>query len=149
MSISLVGLLYCILHVMYILYYILPFLFPPFSLLPLPLPPPQVPEIFRSLQVSVQAVLVGSPYDTDWFEQGVASKSLVDKWPLPLAKPSHSPSPLIGSITSDARHLYVHGQFGLMKVGSGYGNTIKVCTCTCTTCTCKEREEREPQAYSH
>ena len=74
----------------------------------------------------------------------MASKSLVDKWPLPLAKPSHSPSSLIGSITSDARHLYVHGQFGLMKVGSGYGNTIKVCTCTC-----KEREEREPQAYSH
>ena len=40
------------------------------DLLPLSLPP-QVPEILRSLQVSVQAVLLGSPYDTDWFEEGV------------------------------------------------------------------------------
>ena len=40
------------------------------DLLPLSLPP-QVPEILRSLQVSVQAVLVYSPYDTDWFEEGV------------------------------------------------------------------------------
>ena len=40
------------------------------DLLPLS-PPPQVPEILRSLQVSVQAVLLGSPYDTDWFEEGV------------------------------------------------------------------------------
>ena len=38
------------------------------GLLPLSLPP-QVPEILRSLQVSVQAVLVR--YDTDWFEEGV------------------------------------------------------------------------------
>ena len=38
------------------------------GLLPLSLPP-QVPEILRSLQVSVQAVLLG--YDTDWFEEGM------------------------------------------------------------------------------
>ena len=38
------------------------------GLLPLSLPP-QVPEILRSLQVSVQAVLVG--YDADWFEEEV------------------------------------------------------------------------------
>ena len=40
------------------------------GLLPLSLPP-QVPEILRSLQVSVQALLLGSPYDADWFEEGV------------------------------------------------------------------------------
>ena len=40
------------------------------GLLPLSLPP-QVPEIFISLQVSVQALLLGSSYDTDWFEEGV------------------------------------------------------------------------------
>ena len=38
------------------------------GLLPLSLPP-QVPEILKSLQVSVQAVLLG--YDTDWFEEGM------------------------------------------------------------------------------
>lgn len=90
----------------------------------------QVPEILRSLQVSVQAVLVGSPYETDWFEQGVPAKSLVDQWPLAPslvhAVDRHSPA---GSIASDSRYVYIHGGFGLMKLGSGYGNTIKVSSC--------------------
>ncbi|XP_011407139.1 PREDICTED: E3 ubiquitin-protein ligase MYCBP2-like, partial [Amphimedon queenslandica] len=85
----------------------------------------KVPDILRSLQVSVKAVLIGSPYDTDWFDQGIQTKSLVDKWPLPGLDHKPPSSSLVGSIATDSKYLYVHGSFGLMKIGSGYGNTIK------------------------
>ena len=76
----------------------------------------------HSLQTSVQAVLLGGIYDVDWLLKGVPSKSLVDTWP-PLTADKAGPA---GSITSDGRFLYLHGPFGLQKVGSGFGNTIKV-----------------------
>ena len=77
--------------------------------------------------MSVQAVLVGAVCETDWYDQGVPVKSLVDQWSLTpvLAQAIDRSSPAF-AIASDARFLYLHGAFGLMKIGSGYGNTIKV-----------------------
>ena len=76
----------------------------------------------HSLQTSVQAVLLGGIYDVDWLLKGVPSKSLVDTWP-PLTTDKAGPA---RSIASDGRFLYLHGPFGLQKVGSGFGNTVKV-----------------------
>ena len=74
------------------------------------------------LQMSVQAVLLRGVCEVDWLLKGVPSKSLVDTW-LPLAADQSGPAQ---SITSDGRFLYLHGSFGLQKVGSGFGNTVKV-----------------------
>lgn len=74
------------------------------------------------LQISVQAVLLGGMCEVDWLLKGVPSNSLVDTWP-PLAADQSGPA---GSITSDGQFLYLHGPFGLQKVGSGFGNTVKV-----------------------
>jgi E3 ubiquitin-protein ligase MYCBP2 len=86
----------------------------------------KVPEIMRSLQVSVQAVLVGSPYEADWLGQGVPAKSIIDQWTLSESlTEAIDRSSSASSITSNGCFLFVHGAFGLLKVGSGYGNTVK------------------------
>ena len=68
-------------------------------------------------------------------KQGVPSASLVENWPLPLPVGCsiNDKSPV--SVAGDGRYLYFHGPFGLLKVGSGYANTKKVCVCVCV-CTC-------------
>ena len=87
----------------------------------------QIPQIFYDLQTSVQAVLIGAIVETDWSSQGVPAKSLVEQWPISLPDGS-SVSPEGGAaIASDGQYLYVHGPFGLLKVGTGYSNTKKVC----------------------
>ena len=59
--------------------------------------------------------------ETNWNSHGVLAKSLVESWPLELAVGAKE-----GSVASDGQYLYIHGPFGLLKVGSGYGNTKKV-----------------------
>ena len=85
----------------------------------------QIPAILRSLQASVQAILLGSLTETDWIQNGVLDKSLTDSWPLgqPLDNSDNGPDV---AIATDSSYLYVHGPFGLMKVGLGYGSTTKV-----------------------
>lgn len=93
----------------------------------------QIPQIFFELQTSVQAVLLGAVMETDWSSQGVPVKSLVEQWSISLPSDSVRPSSTIkadkAAIASDGQYLYVHGPFGLLKVGSGYSNTKKVCVC--------------------
>ena len=78
----------------------------------------------------MKAVLLGCVVEADWYEKGVPSKSLVEEWRLNL--PSHEGGEQEGvagggtAVASDGRFLYVHGSFGLAKIGSGYGNTQKV-----------------------
>ena len=84
----------------------------------------QVPTILRSLQVSVQAILLGSLSETDWIQKGVLEKSLIDSWPL--GQPVADGDRPAAAIATDSSYLYVHGPFGLMKVGLGYGSTVKV-----------------------
>ena len=70
--------------------------------------------------------------ETDWMSQGIPSSCLVEQWPVSLPEGS-SLSPDKASevaIASDGQYLYVHGPFGLLKVGSGYANTKKVCNNT-------------------
>ena len=67
--------------------------------------------------------------ETDWSSQGVPAKSLVEQWSISLPDGSAvSPDKAdeVAAIASDGQYLYVHGPFGLLKVGSGYSNTKKV-----------------------
>jgi E3 ubiquitin-protein ligase MYCBP2 len=68
--------------------------------------------------------------ETDWSSQGVPVKSLVEQWSISLPTDSGTPPTTEANkaaIASDGQYLYVHGPFGLLKVGSGYSNTKKVC----------------------
>lgn len=83
-------------------------------------------------------MLLGAVMETDWSSQGVPVKSLVEKWPISLPDGSPTPSDKgseAAAITGDGQYLYVHGPFGLLKVGSGYSNTKKVCRVCCLTYT--------------
>ena len=108
----------------------------------------QIPQIFFELQTSVQAVLLGAVMETDWSTQGVPVKSLAEEWSislpdgLPTTTPSDKEDSEVAAIAGDGQYLYVHGPFGLLKVGSGYGDTKKVCVCVCM-CVCVRKRERE------
>ena len=91
----------------------------------------QIPQIFYQLQSSVQAVLIGAVVEMDWNAQGIPSKSQLESWPLSLPassseSSSSSSSTSVPCLTGDGHYLYLHGHFGLLKVGTGYGRTIKV-----------------------
>ena len=76
--------------------------------------------------------------EANWLEKGVPAKSLVEGWTinLPLEEGKGEEGGgggggergerMGGAVASDGQYLYVHGPFGLAKVGSGYGNTKKV-----------------------
>ena len=60
----------------------------------------------------------------NWSEHGVQASSMVDSWKIEdLVLPSDGRS----AIASDGQWLYVHCAAGLLKLGSGYGGTRKVC----------------------
>lgn len=90
----------------------------------------QIPQIFYSLQDSVKAVLLGCVAVADWFEKGVPIKSFVEEWTVNIpsegAPKEEEGRRSSAAVASDGRFLYIHGSFGLAKVGSGYGNTQKV-----------------------
>ena len=90
----------------------------------------QIPTILRSLQASIQAILMGSLTETDWIQKGVLHTSLTDSWPL--GQPVSDGSDV--AIATDSSYLYAHGPFGLLKVGLGYGNTTKVTYVYMHTC---------------
>jgi len=88
----------------------------------------QIPQIVYNLQKSVQAVLLGGMVESDWLNQGVPSKSVMETWSLASEVPIMSASDGIQpSITGDGNYLYLHGSFGMLKIGSGYGNKERVC----------------------
>ena len=79
--------------------------------------------------------------EANWLEKGVPAKSLVEDWTvnLPLEEgkregggggggegEEEEGERMAGAVASDGQYLYLHGPFGLAKVGSGYGNTKKV-----------------------
>lgn len=89
----------------------------------------QIPQIFHSLQGSVQAVLLGGVVESDWTNQGVPARSMIESWPLQLnsdPKNTSNDGSVRPCITGDGRYLYLHGSCGLLKIGTGYGNTERV-----------------------
>ena len=97
----------------------------------------QIPQIVYSLQNSVQAVLLGGVVESNWANQGVPSKSLMETWSLSSDIPSVGGSGCVQpSIAGDGSHLYLQGSCGLLKIGSGYGNTERVRDRQSVSCEC-------------
>ncbi|XP_076446720.1 E3 ubiquitin-protein ligase MYCBP2-like isoform X7 [Babylonia areolata] len=85
----------------------------------------QVPGILPQLQKSVQAILLGRAQLPDWFNCGVRTQSHTAAFPLPGAAADAEDSVDNCAIASDGCYLYILNKKGLMKMGSGYGGTIK------------------------
>jgi len=78
----------------------------------------------------VYAVLIGTTQTPDWLTHGIPLTARTASAVVSLAD-THWP---VGaencwtSMASDGRFLYIHNaQYGLVKIGCGYGNTIMVC----------------------
>ena len=81
----------------------------------------------------MQAVLLGAVVETNWSKQGVLAKSFVEQWSFDdgLEGTLDGATKVASSLASDGQYLYIHGSFGLVKVGSGYGNSKKVWNIVC------------------
>jgi len=99
-----------------------------------------MPRILSSLQKSIQAVLTGKTHPPDWLSHGVREQSKVlsvTLSDLTYSLDSSSVSASVGStplglphvqpsFACDGQYLYIHGNRGLAKVGSGYANSVLV-----------------------
>ncbi|XP_041987793.1 E3 ubiquitin-protein ligase highwire [Aricia agestis] len=87
----------------------------------------QIPINLTVLQRSVQAVILGPPSRNLWLNYGVPHKSLVTSFPVDLPSPlTAGPGELVvRSLVSDGCFLYVYTSKGLLKIGSGYGSSIR------------------------
>ena len=78
----------------------------------------------------MKAALLGTVVEADWYEKGIPSKWLVESWSLNFSlreeKQGMAGKDCGTAVASDGKYLYVHGPFGLAKVGSGFSNTEKV-----------------------
>ncbi|XP_052752649.1 E3 ubiquitin-protein ligase MYCBP2 isoform X3 [Galleria mellonella] len=87
----------------------------------------QVPTNLTTLQRSVQAVILGKPSRNQWLNYGVPHQALVTSFPvdLPSQLTAGSGDVVVRSLVSDGCYLYVYTSKGLLKIGSGYGSSIK------------------------
>jgi E3 ubiquitin-protein ligase MYCBP2 len=91
----------------------------------------QIPQCLIALQQSVQAVLVGRVQIPDWLTHGIPQEARITSAfissDLRLSRLSGSETYCNASLASDGRFLYLHSaNCGLVKIGSGYGNTVMV-----------------------
>ncbi|XP_069365103.1 E3 ubiquitin-protein ligase MYCBP2 isoform X3 [Maniola hyperantus] len=87
----------------------------------------QIPTNLTILQRSVQSVILGPPSRNLWLNFGVPHKSLVTSFPvdLPSQLTIGSGELVVRSLVSDGCFLYVYTSKGLLKIGSGYGSSIR------------------------
>ncbi|XP_038216347.1 E3 ubiquitin-protein ligase highwire [Zerene cesonia] len=87
----------------------------------------QVPMNLNMLQRSVQSIILGSPSRNLWLDFGVPHQCLVNSFPvdLPPLLTTGSQELVIRSLVSDGCFLYVFTSKGLLKIGSGYGNSVR------------------------
>lgn len=88
---------------------------------------PQIPSNLTVLQRSVQSVILGGPSRNLWLHFGVPDQASMVSFALELPAPLQAgPSELVvRSLASDGCYLYVYTSRGLIKIGSGYGSSIK------------------------
>ncbi|CAG9782004.1 unnamed protein product [Diatraea saccharalis] len=88
---------------------------------------PKIPSNLTTLQRSVQSIMLGTPSRNQWLNYGVPHQSLVTSFPVDLpSQLTAGPSELVvRSLVSDGCYLYVYTSKGLLKIGSGYGSSIK------------------------
>ncbi|XP_045784545.1 E3 ubiquitin-protein ligase MYCBP2 [Maniola jurtina] len=87
----------------------------------------QIPTNLTILQRSVQSVILGSPSRNLWLNYGVPHKSLITSFPvdLPSQLTIGSGELVVRALVSDGCFLYVYTSKGLLKIGSGYGSSIR------------------------
>jgi hypothetical protein len=83
-----------------------------------------------ALQRSIHALLIGRTSVPDWLTHGVPQGALVATATVSVdLRPSRAVGEQVNgmSLASDGCYLYLHGMgHGLVKIGSGFGNTIMV-----------------------
>lgn len=85
----------------------------------------QIPSNLITLQRSVQSVILGSPSRNLWLNYGVPHQCLVNSFPVDLPAQLISGELVVRSLVSDGCFLYVFTSKGLLKIGSGYGSSIR------------------------
>ncbi|KAJ9574765.1 hypothetical protein L9F63_008079, partial [Diploptera punctata] len=84
-----------------------------------------MPAVLTALQRSVHGVLLGKVVRPDWITHGVPKNSRIDSFRVKMSTEMHNASVRAKSLASDGQFLYLYTSKGLLKVGSGYGGTIK------------------------
>ncbi|KPJ10311.1 putative E3 ubiquitin-protein ligase MYCBP2 [Papilio machaon] len=87
----------------------------------------QIPINLTTLQRSVQSVILGESSRNQWINFGVPHQSLVSSFPvdLPSMMTSGSGELIVRSLASDGCYLYVYTSKGILKIGSGYGSSLR------------------------
>lgn len=83
-----------------------------------------MPFVLTSLQRSVHAVLLGKLVCPDWITHGIPRSSKVHSSVLKLPNELSNLSLNGRSFVSDGKYLYLHTNYGLLKIGNGHGGTI-------------------------
>ncbi|CAH2036099.1 unnamed protein product, partial [Iphiclides podalirius] len=87
----------------------------------------QIPTNLTTLQRSVQSALLGASARNQWLSYGVPHQALASTFPvdLPSLMTSGPGELVVRALASDGCFLYVYSSKGLLKIGSGYGSSIR------------------------
>ncbi|KAJ8937054.1 hypothetical protein NQ314_012048 [Rhamnusium bicolor] len=85
----------------------------------------QMPAVLSSLQRSVHGVLLGKVVRPDWITHGVPTNSKIDSFSVKIPNELHNVQLKPKSLACDGQYLYLFTSKGLLKIGSGYGGTLK------------------------
>ncbi|XP_074033015.1 MYC binding protein highwire isoform X2 [Leptinotarsa decemlineata] len=85
----------------------------------------QMPAVLSSLQKSLHGILLGKIIRPAWITHGVPIKSKIDYFSVKLPNELHKQQMKMKSLACDGQYLYLFTSRGLLKIGSGYGGTIK------------------------
>lgn len=84
-----------------------------------------MPAVLSTLQRSVHGILLGKVIRPDWLTHGVPVTSLIDSFRIKLPNEFCNGSVKVKSLATNGQYLYLYTSKGLLKVGSGYGGTVK------------------------
>jgi len=86
-----------------------------------------MPAVLSSLQRSIHSVLLGKMVRPDWLTHGVPAHSKIDSFhvKIPGEFGNNAQSIVAKSLAFDGQFLYLFTSKGLLKVGSGFGGTLK------------------------
>nr|CAH7734761.1 unnamed protein product [Callosobruchus chinensis] len=85
----------------------------------------QMPAVLSALQRSVHGVLLGKVVRPDWITHGVPATSKIESFHLNLPHDLQNVNLKVKALACDGQYLYLFTSKGLLKVGSGYGGTVK------------------------
>lgn len=84
-----------------------------------------MPAVLSSLQKSVHGVLLGKTVRPDWITHGVPNAAKINSFHIKFPSELINTQLKVKSLAYDGQYLYLFTTRGLLKVGSGYGGTIK------------------------